>query len=208
MMKLGLCLLLGLALAGCHAPQKDEPAPQQPKTVQKTELKSQSMTEEEIAHSKEVIEKMRKEGRLIPPASYVEAEVLDTNKISQDDAERSFLFRKPAIHHCYMNALAENGVFNGKYTLRLKNTGTPNPEVSEVETDVPESMAKCVATAVERWPVPDGADFKVSLVFTARERTIDELRLAIPDDGHDHHHHHHNGDEDHDDTPLPVPADE
>ena len=116
-------------------------------------------------------------------------QVLENNQISQDDVERSYLFRKTSFERCYKNALAvADDIFSGKASFRLKNaTGAEAPEVLELSTDLPKEMETCLVDSTSRWPVPSGADFKVQFEFSATKRTIEDIQANIP--AHDHHHH-------------------
>ncbi len=187
----GLYVLLGLALMGCNAQKQSAPEPTE--VSQQSQINkpndSLKLSEDEIKQRKEIIEKLRREGRIVAPLTHIQLQVLDAHQISQDDVERSYLFRKSAFERCYKNALAaSDGEFSGKATFRLKNvSGAEAPEVSELSTDLPKEMETCLVNSTTRWPVPSGADFKVQFEFSATPRTVDDIKVDAP--AHDHHHH-------------------
>ena len=205
--------LLGLGLLGCNGQKPAQPAPvnEMPEPAAAAEAAvPQKLTEAEIAKRQEIIEKMRKEGRIVQPLINIQLQVLDNHQISNEDVERSFLFRKAAITRCYSIELAMSGVFAGKASFRLKHVeDSGKPEVSEFSTDLPNEMASCVMAATERWPVPNGADFKVALEFSAIERTVEDIQKLVPADEHEHHHHlPADLDDMQEEAPMPVVVDE
>ena len=189
----GLYILLGLGLMGCNSAKQPEPTPAEtPKNPEiKKQIDSLTLSEDEIKQRKEIIEKLRREDRIVAPLTHIQMQVLENHQISQDDVERSYLFRKSAFERCYKNALAAtDGKFSGKASFRLKNiAGAEAPELSELSTDLPKEMETCLVDSTARWPVPSGADFKVQFEFSATPRSVDDLPATVP--AHDHHHHHH-----------------
>ncbi len=221
MHKILFLIVLGCGILGCNAqkPAEQAPAENAPQQVEKAPLKVHKLSDDELKRRNEVVERMRKEGRIIPPLTNLRLSVLDATNISDDDVQRSFLFRESAFDLCYLNAIAYSGKeFAGKAIFRLKrNAGSKTPEVSELSTDLPKEMEECLVNSMDRWPVSEGSEFKVQIDFTATARTIEDIKKQLPaDEPHDHHHNilglptTHNEapdeapDEAHDEAPIPA----
>ena len=70
----GLYVLLGLALMGCNAQKQSAPEPtevsQQPQINKPND--SLKLSEDEIKQRKEIIEKLRREGRIVAPLTHIQ----------------------------------------------------------------------------------------------------------------------------------------
>ena len=219
MNKIWYLIILGCGILGCNAqkPAEQPPAENTQQQVVHQPLEVHKLSEDELKRRNEIIEKMRREGRIVAPITKMQLSVLDASNISEDDIRRSFLYRESSFDLCYKNTIAYSGKeFPGKAIFRLKRTaGSKSPEISELSTDLPKDMEDCLVESMARWPVFEGSEFKVQIDFTATPRTVDDVIKALPqgEDEHDHHHGHNHEepnvpDEAPDEAQIPLPESE
>ena len=191
MHKILFLIVLGCGILGCNAQKPAEQASEQntQNQVEKAPLEVHKLNDVELKRRNEVVDRMRREGKIIPPLIDLRLSVLDASNVSDVDVQRSFLFRRSSFELCYLNAIAYSGnEFSGKAIFRLKrNAGTKTPEVSELSTDLPKEMEECLVKNMDRWPVSEGSEFKVQIDFTATARTFEEFKNGLPTEGaHDY----------------------
>ena len=196
-MKRYILMILALlpAFCACQPSQKaEEPAAQaEAKPAESRPLQVELMDKEKADEIKNAAKGALEKGYHAPPRARVELNIVAVNdKISNTDAERSYAFRKSAIHRCYMTALAYEYMVQGEVKMALTHADTRVSEVSDFSSTIrTEGFESCVQEAAKSWPLPAGARIEVSLNFTSKPApTPEELRKQFGrDDEHGDEHH-------------------
>lgn len=173
--------------SACHANNNAEPSPQPDNKLTAAELNAEIIKKRNETVDRAVVEELQKRDNL-PPIGSSHMEVVSTNdRISIEDAERSYLFRKSAIEHCYLIALARDESAKGFVGLTMKrDSGTEKAVLDKMETDIKtEKFEECVTNAVDRWPLPEGAQITVKIHFSSKPApSVEELQKLR--NGHHH----------------------
>lgn len=155
--------------------------------------KMDSVTPEKLEEMKE---KLKAEGRIVPPRPTVQFNIKDTNeRLSFADAQRSYQYTKGAIKRCYMNAIVADEHAAGVVELTLRRSADEHDTqiVRYSSSSMPEGFETCMRDMAKRWPLPVDAVMSIELKLSSvKPPSIEELRrqtAGLPSAGHDHAHH-------------------
>ncbi len=188
--------LMACLACSCNKPETASPeATAEVKKAQKAPTQSPEEAAKLAERNKKLqaqTEKLRNEGHLIAPRVDINFNVVGTNeKISFDDAHRSWEFKKNAITRCYHEVLLFNMEAKGDVSVKLARGTDANIQISEYKTSFTDpDFDDCMHRAFRAWRLPENAEISAQLTFASRPApTADEIRQMFGSP--DHHEHDH-----------------
>lgn len=175
--------ILGLAIClafGCNKKADDN------KTAQPQQNNAQTQDPEEAARIaaraekvKAQVEKLRKEGKILAPRVDLRFNVVNTNeRISFDDATRSWEYKRAPISRCYQEVLLFDETVKGEMSFKLARGTDEKIEVSAFKTTIADpDFSDCIKRALNTWRLPEQAAIEASITLNSRPApTAEEIR--------------------------------
>ena len=187
--------LLTCLAVGCNKPTVDSKPSEQSDKPEVQSLSPEEMAKREARVQKlnEQAKKLREEGKILGPRVDIQFEVVQTEGISQDDAQRSFAFKKATLSRCYQELLMFDETVKGEISVKLSRGTDQKIEVADLTTTIKDpDFLDCAKQGFEAWRLPEQAKIEARLTFTSRPApTAEEIRAIHGNPkhaGHDHDH--------------------
>ncbi len=191
--------ILLICLTSCKAKVSDvnseEPAVQEKTDAEKAAADAEKKAQEqaEIKKNIERAKKLTKEGQYFKPITDIKFDISDIQgNLSNDDANRSYVFRKSAIKRCYLISLADDLETAGDVSMSLKYLENGKTAVENYKSTIEnDDFNHCMQNAAAIWKLPPDTSMNVSFNFSSRPApTIEDLKQLNYDHGHGHDHAH------------------
>ena len=198
-----LTAILLFALVGCNSKTAEEKAPEAKLAAEANEAKDakdanaqKPVDPEKLARDRARSQQLMAEGKIIPPRAEIifKAGKID-GKLSVEDAERSYIYRKNAARRCYMYELAYREEAKGVVKATIRHEAPQKSTIVDYTSAIDsEEFNSCLKEAFATWSLPEGVTLEFSLDFSSKPApTLQEIRESNRGlHGHDH------GDMDHD----------
>lgn len=174
---LGLAACLAL---GCNKKADDNKAAQtQQNNAQTQDPEENARIAARAEKVKAQVEKLRKEGKILAPRVDLRFNVVNTNeRISFDDATRSWEYKRAPISRCYQEVLLFDETVKGEMSFKLARGTDEKIEVSAFKTTIADpDFSDCVKRALNTWRLPEQATIEASITLSSRPApTAEEIR--------------------------------
>lgn len=190
--------LMACIAFGCNKPASDKPASGTSVSdnsnvqAEDSEIAARRAAREEKVRAQ--AEKLRKEGRMLAPRVDIQFNVTQTNeRISFDDAMRSWEYKKGTMSRCYKEVLMFNEAAKGTISVKLSRGTDAKILVSNFSTTMNDpDFDDCVKQVFATWRLPEQAEIEAHLTLSARPApTPEEIRQIYGTGGNSVGHHNH-----------------
>ncbi len=205
---LPLLALLLFVLPGCQpsAPKADAGSDAKPAQEQ-AKPETPQIDQEKLERDKAQAQKLIVGGQVLPPVVDVSFNAESVNeRLTMEDADRSFMFSQTAVRLCYKNILGYHPDAKGTVTATIRHDESGIKIESFSNSIDVDGFESCIREALSHWRLPDGAQMSFSLDFSSKPGpTLEEFR-ELHGHGHDHAEGHEHGEEhEHGDAEAAVP---